>query len=69
MTSRVGLQRADTQHQTSSSTACSVLLLTPTNMRLPTARGILTGILYYYPADIPPPEKAGNVNIFVDPAY
>ena len=34
-------------------------------MRPATARGILTGILYYYPPDIPPPEKAGNVN----PAY
>jgi hypothetical protein len=38
-------------------------------MRPATARGILTGTLYYYPADIPPPEKAGSVNIFVDLAY
>lgn len=48
-------------------------------MRPATARGILTGILYYYyyyyyyhhhhPADIPPPEKSGNVNIFMDLGY
>lgn len=31
---------------------------------------ILTGIRhYYYPADIPPPEKAGNVIIFRRSAY
>ena len=36
-------------------------------MRPATARGILTGILYYYPADIPPSEKAGNVHISGDP--
>ena len=38
-------------------------------MRPATAPGILTGILYDYPADISPPEKAGNVNISVDPTY
>ena len=43
--------------------------LTRLDMRPAAARGILTGILYCYPADIPPPEKARNVNIFVDLAY
>lgn len=37
-------------------------------------RGCLTGILYYYPNDIQSRdgrfnEKAGNVNIFIDPAF
>lgn len=31
--------------------------------------GVLRGVLYYYEKDIPPLEKAGNVNVFVDPAH
>jgi GNAT superfamily N-acetyltransferase len=30
-------------------------------------KGTLTGILYHYPQDIPPWEKAGAVNTFVHP--
>lgn len=32
-------------------------------------KGLLTGILYYYPEDVPPLEKAGSVNLFVDPTW
>jgi GNAT superfamily N-acetyltransferase len=31
--------------------------------------GLLRGILNYYDKDMPPWEKAGNVNVFVDPAW
>lgn len=30
--------------------------------------GLVHGILNHYPIDMPPWEKAGNVNVFVDPA-
>lgn len=33
------------------------------------AQGRLVGILYHYPVDIDPWEKAGNVNIYVHPDH
>lgn len=30
--------------------------------------GVLIGVLYHYPQDVTPWEKAGNVNVLVDPA-
>lgn len=30
--------------------------------------GLVRGILNHYPVDMPPHEKAGNINLFIDPA-